>query len=135
MRDKVLEEPPAGWLVPFLLLVLRDGDSYGHQLEETLDELGFDGMYPGEIYRTLWHMEQEGRGLCDHEEGKFRLPQRRYLITESGETHLEFWADSLTQCREEIGLFLRAYAGKPVWEAQRADEGLGFTGHAGLREV
>jgi DNA-binding PadR family transcriptional regulator len=57
MRRKVLEEPSADWLVPFLLLALRDRDSYDHQLEKRLDELGFDGMHPGQIYRTLWHME------------------------------------------------------------------------------
>ena len=57
MRRKVLEEPSADWLVPFLLLALRDRDSYDHKLEKRLDELGFDGMHPGQIYRTLWHME------------------------------------------------------------------------------
>ena len=41
-------------VVPRLLLCLRDGNYYGHQLEERLSELGFEGMRPGEMYHILW---------------------------------------------------------------------------------
>ncbi len=101
---------PEEWLAPFLLLCLRDGDSYGHRLEERLGELDFfDGTRPGQMYRTLWHMEQEGIVLCDREDGEFRLPQRRYEITEVGEAQLESWANSLVGYQEEVNLFIRLY--------------------------
>ncbi len=99
---------PGDWLVPFLLLCVRDGGSYGHQLEERLDELGFDGIRP-EMYRALWQIEWEGMVLCDHEGDDFELLQGWYEITEAGESYLEFWADFMVRYQREIDLFLELY--------------------------
>lgn len=97
-------------LVPFLLLCLRDEGSYGYRLEERLGELGFSsGSRTEEMYRTLWRMEREGKVLCDREGGGFRLPQRWFELTEAGEDHLRYWADSLAEHREKIELFFRLY--------------------------
>lgn len=102
--------PLQNWLVPFLLLCLRDGGSYSHQLEEKLGELGFDGMGSQEMYQILWRMEREGKVTCDRRGGGYRIPRRCYEITEAGEDFLEFWANSLEQHQEEIALFLKTYA-------------------------
>lgn len=96
-------------LAPFLLLFLRDEGSYSYQLEEKLDELGFDGMSPGEAYRVLWQMEKEGMVLCDREGGGFRLPQRWFELTEVGKAYLESWAASIAEHREEVDFSFLLY--------------------------
>jgi PadR family transcriptional regulator PadR len=98
------------WLIPFLLLFMRDGVSYDGHLEERIGELGFGGVRLEEMYRTLWKMEREGMILCYREGSGFKIPRWRYSIAEPGEAYLEFWADSLEQYREEVDLYLRTYA-------------------------
>lgn len=96
------------WLVPFLLLCLRDEGCYAHQLEEKLDELGFGGIRL-EMHRALWQIEWEGMVLCDHEGDGFGLLQGWYEITEAGESYLEFWADFMVRYQREVDLFLELY--------------------------
>lgn len=114
MSDGVLEAPAGTWLVPFLLLFLRDGGSHGDELEERLGASGIDGMHSGETYRTLWQMEQKGLVSCDRQGDEYRLPRRQYQTTGLGEAYLEFWANSLARYREEIDLFLGTYTGAPA---------------------
>lgn len=42
------------------------------------------------------------------------ISERQYEITEVGQAYLEFWANSLTQYREEMDLFFSTYAGAPA---------------------
>jgi len=88
-----------------LLLRLREGNLYGHRLEERLDELGFGGMCPGEMYRILWQMEQEGMLHWNREGGGFSGPLRWYALAEVGEAYLESYAGSLVRYREEKDTF------------------------------
>ncbi len=88
-------------VVPRLLLCLRNGNYYGHQLEEGLSELGFEGMRPGEMYHILWQMEQEGMVFCTREGGGFSVPQRWYALNEAGKAYLESYAASLVRYGEE----------------------------------
>src|SRR5918998_1085346 len=92
-------------LVPRLLLCLRDGNLFGHQLEERLGKLGFEEMRPGEMYRILWQMEQEGMVFCNREGGGFSVPQRWYTLTEVGEAYLKSCAGSLVRYWEEKDTF------------------------------
>ncbi len=68
-------------------------------------------MRPEEIHHSLRKMEWEGLVRCDHEDGGDGISERRCEITEVGRAYLEFWANSLTQYREEMDLFLDTYAG------------------------
>lgn len=79
-------------------------------------DLGFGAMSPGFMYRTLRQMEKEGMILSERDGFDCRLPRRKYSIAESGEAYLEFWANSLTEYREAIDLFLGTYAGRAVRE-------------------
>ena len=88
-------------LVPCLLLCLRDGNLYGHRLEERLGELRFEGMRPGEMYRLLWQMEQEGMVFCNREGGGFSVPQRCHALTEGRKAYLESYAGLLSLYGEE----------------------------------
>ena len=77
------------WLVPLLLLLMRERDSYGQDLTRRVADLGFGATRPGTVYRTLRQMENEGMVLSERDGIDCRLPRRKYSITE-GEDYLEF---------------------------------------------
>ncbi len=108
--DRRWESSSAHWLVPFLLLLMRERNYYGHELTRRIADLDSGVMRPEVVYRALWEMEGEGMVLSEGDEFDRGLPRHRYSVTESGEAYLEFWANSLEQYQEDIDLFLRAYA-------------------------
>src|SRR5215207_4245905 len=98
VRTRGIEAWPRNWLVPVILLSLRECTSYGYKLMEQAAAFGFLGMNPGTLYRTLRHMESDG--LCESEWDTTSGggPARRvYSITNSGEAYLGFWVKSLEQ--------------------------------------
>ncbi len=103
---------PRNWLVPVILLCLREHSSYGYELMKRTATNGFGEMNPGTLYRSLRQMEKEG--LC---EGMWKSssgggPARRmYSITEAGEAYLEIWANSLEKYRRKVDAFVRLYTG------------------------
>ena len=115
--DGASTQPVGTWTMPFLLLFLRNGVSYGDELKERLHALGVDGMRPEEMHQSLRKMEWEGLVRCDRGDdgdGISGISELRCEITEVGRAYLEFWASSLTQYREEMDLFLDTYAGMPA---------------------
>jgi poly-beta-hydroxybutyrate-responsive repressor len=106
-----IEARPRNWLVPVILLALREWESYGYELMERAAAFGFEAMNPGTLYRTLRQMEKEG--LCESRwETSDGGPARRmYTITDAGEAYLDFWTESLQQYRKAMDAFFRAYQG------------------------
>ena len=111
------------WLVPVVLLMLREWSSYGYELMEKMTTFGLATMNPGTFYRTLRQMEKDGmvRSNWDTSEGG---PARRvYSITEAGEEYLKFWAQSLDQYQKMMDSFFRLYTGRPAsTEAEKKDD-------------
>jgi PadR family transcriptional regulator, regulatory protein PadR len=118
MSEDALEMLSTPWLVPFLLLIVRERDSYGQDLAWRAADLGFGATRPGTVYRTMRQMENEGMVLSERDGFDCRLPRRKYSITESGEDYLEFWASSLAEYREDMDLFLEVYDGGIEREAR-----------------
>ena len=112
-------EDARDWLVPFLLLSMRGGDLRGQELMGRLADLGFGAVRPGEVYRTLRRSEADGLVFSEREPLGYLLSQRRYGLTESGRAYIEFLAESLRSYREEIEVFLRAYADRPLRGVRR----------------
>ncbi len=84
---------PNNWLVPAVLLLLRDVSSYGYDLMKALTRFGFAMMNPGPLYRMLRQM--------------------LYSLTEAGEAYLRLWAGSLGKYRRMMDLFVRLYSRQP----------------------
>ncbi len=119
-----IEVRPRNWLVPVILLALRERNSYGYELMERVAVFGFEAMNPGTLYRSLRQMEREG--LCESQwETSREGPARRvYSITKAGEAYLDFWVESLKQYQEAMDAFLRVYRGLPRTNGQdEADDG------------
>jgi PadR family transcriptional regulator, regulatory protein PadR len=113
---------PRNWLVPVLLLTLRECTSYGYKLMQQAAAFGFGAMNPGTLYRTLRHMEKDG--LCEStwDTSNGGGPARRvYAITDAGEAYLDFWAKSLEQYQRNMNAFFRLYMGTPARSDQQKD--------------
>ncbi len=96
---------------------VREQGSRGHELMLRGANLGFRAMHRGSMYRPLRQTEKECMSLSERDGLDCRLPRRKYSITESGEVYMEFWANSLTEHREAIDLFLGVYSGEALREA------------------
>jgi PadR family transcriptional regulator, regulatory protein PadR len=119
-----IETWPRNWLVPVILLTLRECTSYGYKLMEQATAFGFGAMNPGTLYRTLRHMERDG--LCESEwdTTNWGGPARRvYSITDAGEAYLGFWAKALEQYQRNMDAFFRLYTGTPARRNQQKDDG------------
>jgi poly-beta-hydroxybutyrate-responsive repressor len=102
------------WLVPILLLMLREWSSYGYELMERLTTFGLAAMNPGTFYRTLRQMEKNGMVSSSWDTSEAGPAKRRYTITEAGEAYLKFWANSLEHYQKMMNTFFRLYTGQPI---------------------
>lgn len=104
--------PPKNWLIPAVLMLLRDLNSYGYDLMKGLATFGFAMMNPGSLYRILRQMEKDGLLLSTWDTSGQGPARRVYSITEAGEAYLNLWSSSLDQYRKMTDLFFRFYTGQ-----------------------
>jgi PadR family transcriptional regulator len=109
-----VEARPRNWLVPVILLSLREWNSYGYELMERAAAFGFEAMNPGTLYRTLRQMEKEGIVESTWETSRGGPARRMYSITDAGRAYLDFWARSLEQYQKTMDTFFRLYTGRPL---------------------
>jgi poly-beta-hydroxybutyrate-responsive repressor len=105
---------PKSWLIPTVLMLLRDLSSYGYDLMKALAAFGFAMLNPGPLYRLLRQMEKDGL-VCSRWDTSGQGPARRiYSITEAGEAYLKLWGRSLGHYRTLMDRFFRLYADGPA---------------------
>jgi PadR family transcriptional regulator, regulatory protein PadR len=104
---------PKNWLVPVILLSLREWNSYGYELMERASAFGFEAMNPGTLYRTLRRMEKDGVVESSWEPPRGGPARRMYTITGSGNAHLDIWVKSLERYQQSVGDFFKLYTSKP----------------------
>jgi len=102
------------WLVPVLLLMLRQWSSYGYELMEKMSTFGLSAMNPGTFYRTLRQMEKDGMVSSSWDTSEGGPARRIYSITDAGEAYLNYWAKSLDQYQRMMDTFFRLYTGQPA---------------------
>ena len=112
-EQKKIVVRPRNWLTPVALVILREESSYGYELIERLQQLGFEEIGAGALYRTLRHMEKEG--LCKSEwdtttTSESGPPRRMYSITEVGEEYLASWAEGCKKYQKVLDCFYQAYS-------------------------
>lgn len=97
------------WLVPVVLLMLRQWNSYGYELMERITAFGLAAMNPGTFYRILRQMEKDGMVSSSWDTSQNGPARRIYSITDAGETYLKYWADSLDRYQNMMDTFFRLY--------------------------
>ncbi|AHY45884.1 poly-beta-hydroxybutyrate-responsive repressor [Rubrobacter radiotolerans] len=117
-----VEARPRNWLVPVILLSLREWNSYGYELMERSARFGFEAMNPGTLYRTLRQMEKDGIVESSWETSKGGPARRMYSITDAGKAYLDFWAKSLEQYQRTMDTFFRMYTGQPLPREEKEDK-------------
>ena len=115
---RTVEARPRNWLVPVVLVMLREWNSYGYELMERATTFGFETMNPGTLYRTLRQMEKESVVKSEWETSRGGPARRMYSITDAGKAYLDFWAEALEQYQRNMDTFFRLYTGGP----RRTDE-------------
>jgi PadR family transcriptional regulator PadR len=115
-----VEARPRNWLVPVILLSLREWNSYGYELMERASAFGFEAMNPGTLYRTLRQMEKEGIVESSWETSRGGPARRMYTITDAGRSYLDFWAKSLEQYQQTMDNFFRLYTGRPLQDEEES---------------
>jgi len=93
-RNVATDARSRNWLVPIVLLMLREWSSYGYELMEKMATFGLAAMNPGTFYRTLRQMEKNGMVHSRWDTSEAGPARRIYSITEAGEAYLQFWAQS-----------------------------------------
>ena len=97
------------WLVPVILLLLKQWNSYGYELMEKMSAFGVEAINPGAFYRTLRQMEKDGVVSSSWSTSEAGPARRMYSITEAGEAYLKFWAESLDQYQKIMSRFFHLY--------------------------
>jgi poly-beta-hydroxybutyrate-responsive repressor len=114
---------PKDWLVPMVLLLVRQWSSYGYELMERLATFGFALMNPGTFYRILRQMEKDGMVSSAWDTSSGGPARRVYSITDAGEAYLRVWAESLGQYQRMMETLFRLYMGHPAdGKAHNKDE-------------
>ncbi|MCA1717409.1 MAG: helix-turn-helix transcriptional regulator [Actinobacteria bacterium] len=121
-KKREVEVRPRNWLVPVILLTLREWNSYGYELMERTAAFGFEAMNPGTLYRTLRQMEKEGVVESEWETSRGGPARRMYTITDAGEAYLDFWAQALEQYRRNMDVFFSLYTGRPMTNEKNDEE-------------
>jgi DNA-binding PadR family transcriptional regulator len=109
VSDGVLEIPSPDWITPFLLVILRERDCYGHELAQQVIDFNLGATRPEAVYRALRQMEKEGIVVSKSKGPGSEPCSLRYSITALGETYLEYLANVLGQYSKEVNLLFRFY--------------------------
>jgi len=94
---------------PRLLLELAKKASHGYELIERLSQEGNATPDPGNFYRMLRSLEEEGL-VCSTWDTQNSGPARRvYELTDQGTEFLHAWAATVNQTHQSLGRFLSDY--------------------------
>jgi poly-beta-hydroxybutyrate-responsive repressor len=113
---------PRNWLVPVILLSLREWNSYGYELMQRASMFGFEAMNTGTLYRTLRRMEKDGVVESSWDLSGGGPARRMYTITGSGNAHLDIWVKSLERYQQSMDDFFNLYGDKPPHAAENEDD-------------
>ncbi len=94
---------------PRLLLELAKKPAHGYELIEHLGQEGGAAPDPGNFYRMLRSLEEEGY-VCSTWDTQNAGPARRvYELTDHGQEFLHAWAVTIDQTRQSLDRFLLEY--------------------------
>ncbi len=104
---------PKTFMIPYVLLTLRDSLLHGYAIWEKLMLMGIPGMNESDrasIYRTLRQLEREGKVKSEWDTNSDGPARRIYTLTSAGENFLQIWAGGLDQYRRSLDFFFKLYS-------------------------
>jgi len=103
---------PNDFLLPWLLLLLRNSSMHGYQIVQTLGIFGLATFDPATVYRTLRRLEKDGLIHSGWQMGDYGPAKRVYSITKGGEEFLTSWAGALEKYQKILDRFFEVYTEK-----------------------
>ncbi|KLA21795.1 MULTISPECIES: poly-beta-hydroxybutyrate-responsive repressor [Bacillus] len=100
---------PKNFLVPFLLLCLKDWSLHGYKLIQMLMDIGFSSVDQGNVYRTLRKLEKENLISSTWDTSEGGPAKRIYSLTEYGEQYLTTCATYFEHYQNMLRTFFTLY--------------------------
>lgn len=100
---------PKNFLIPIMLLHLREWNSHGYELMEKVMQFGVESIDQGNFYRLLRQLEKDELVTSEWNVTSGGPAKRIYSITEAGEQYLETWAGSLSYYQKMLNQFFSLY--------------------------
>ena len=100
---------PKNFLIPIMLLHLRDLNSHGYELMEKIMQFGVESVDQGNFYRLLRQLEKDALVTSEWDVTSGGPAKRIYSITDAGEKYLETWAGSLSHFQKMLDQFFNLY--------------------------
>lgn len=100
---------PKNFLIPIMLLHLRDWNSHGYELMQKITQFGLDSVDQGNFYRILRQLEKDAMVTSEWDTTSGGPAKRIYSITATGEQYLELWAGSLGNYQKMLDQFFSLY--------------------------
>ena len=97
-----LTQARKGWLEFFLLLVLRDGRSYGYEIATRLREATGAELAEGTLYPLLKRLERDGLVEAQWDTETGATPRKYYAVTKNGDALRERMHNEWTRWSESI---------------------------------
>ena len=100
---------PKNFLIPIMLLHLRELNSHGYELMDKIMQFGVESIDQGNFYRLLRQLEKDALVTSEWQVTSGGPAKRIYSITEAGEQYLELWAGSLSYYQKMLDQFFNLY--------------------------
>ncbi|KAB7707177.1 poly-beta-hydroxybutyrate-responsive repressor [Bacillus aerolatus] len=101
---------PKNFIVPVVLLLLKDWQGHGYELMQKLTQFGFYSIDQGNLYRILRQLERDELVTSEWDTSAGGPAKRIYSITSAGEQYLQLWADSLGHYQKMLDQFFNMYS-------------------------
>lgn len=101
---------PKNFVMPVLLLLLKDWNAHGYELMQRLVQFGFQSLDQGNFYRILRQLEKDELVTSVWDTSSGGPAKRIYSITEAGEQYLDLWAGSMGQYQKMMDQFFNMYS-------------------------
>lgn len=101
---------PKDFMIPVLLLHLKNWNAHGYELMQKLTKFGFQSLDKGNFYRILRQLEKDELVISKWDTSSSGPAKRIYSITSAGEEYLDFWANSLEQYQKMLDQFFNIYS-------------------------
>lgn len=101
---------PKNFVLPVLLLLLKDWNAHGYELMQKLTQFGFHTLDQGNFYRILRQLEKEELVTSEWDTSSGGPAKRIYSITSAGEQYLELWAGTMGQYQKMLEQFFDMYS-------------------------
>lgn len=115
-------QAPKSFIVPFVLLSLRDFNLHGYKIFQRLVDFGFSTIDQGNFYRMLRQLEKEDMVESVWVSSTTGPAKRLYSITDTGEQYLRTCVNSLEHYQSMLDRFFSMYTSMFILSSSSKDQ-------------